>query len=408
MPRKKRNHNAPFFRTADGWWYAQLTINGARTQKKLIKGFENNDEAYRLYHTEKAQAHQPAVPTPSASPPLVLQVIDDYLSWCRERKAEATYVWYFGFLQDFARHLAREVDPKLAVDARLPLHVDQWTFTHRGWSQTTKRGAMLTVQRVFRWAERRLKIPSPLVGMEKPAAESREVFLTAEQFHDVLTLTRDPNFADLLQFLWNTGARPQEAFRAEDSHFDGTKITFPIKQAKGKKKARVIYLNDKTLAIVKRRIAAQGPGPIFRHCRGGRWNKNNVNVRSRRLRVAFGRRKMRELNLPPVSPEDIAKLAAHLPSHRIVQGKKRPKTSKELLAEARQKLRDAQARKYGPKYCLYHLRHSFATLALLRGVDPVTLSHLMGHSDLKMITKVYVHLAQNDGHLLDALTKATG
>ena len=39
------------------------------------------------------------------------------------------------------------------------------------------------------------------------------------------------------------------------------------------------------------------------------------------------------------------------------------------------------------------LRHTFATLYLVNGGDPVSLQHILGHESLE-ITKVYLHLAQ--------------
>lgn len=44
------------------------------------------------------------------------------------------------------------------------------------------------------------------------------------------------------------------------------------------------------------------------------------------------------------------------------------------------------------------LRHSFATEALRRGMNPVQLSQLLGHSGLRMIESVYSHLNADDGY----------
>jgi integrase len=49
------------------------------------------------------------------------------------------------------------------------------------------------------------------------------------------------------------------------------------------------------------------------------------------------------------------------------------------------------------------LRHSFATWALTRGMNPLTLAQILGHSSLVMIHKVYAHLSPSDTY--DALIK---
>jgi len=60
-----------------------------------------------------------------------------------------------------------------------------------------------------------------------------------------------------------------------------------------------------------------------------------------------------------------------------------------------------------PKRVYPHLlRHSFATWAITRGVDPITLARILGHSSLAMIQQHYSHLKPSDMHqaLLQALT----
>ena len=61
-----------------------------------------------------------------------------------------------------------------------------------------------------------------------------------------------------------------------------------------------------------------------------------------------------------------------------------------------------------PNYSLYALRHSWATHALERGVDPLTVAILMGHRDPSMLAKVYQHLSLNPEHLRSQLEKAVG
>jgi integrase len=64
--------------------------------------------------------------------------------------------------------------------------------------------------------------------------------------------------------------------------------------------------------------------------------------------------------------------------------------------------------KLGFQVCAYTIRHTWATEALERGVDPISLAILMGHKDTTMVAKVYQHLAQNRKHLREQLRRATG
>lgn len=66
----------------------------------------------------------------------------------------------------------------------------------------------------------------------------------------------------------------------------------------------------------------------------------------------------------------------------------------------------APARVLGPRYSLYALRHSWATNALERGIDALTVAVLMGHSDPSTLARVYQHLSHNPKHLLEQARRA--
>ena len=66
------------------------------------------------------------------------------------------------------------------------------------------------------------------------------------------------------------------------------------------------------------------------------------------------------------------------------------------LAELTQK----RAVRVATRYCLYALRHSWATHALQTGLDGLTVAVLLGHADPSTLTRVYQHLAHNPEHLL--------
>src|SRR5947208_678008 len=55
--------------------------------------------------------------------------------------------------------------------------------------------------------------------------------------------------------------------------------------------------------------------------------------------------------------------------------------------------------------CAYLARHGFGTRAILNGVNPSVVAELMGHNSLEMVSKVYVHLADEHAHLKAAVEK---
>lgn len=44
-----------------------------------------------------------------------------------------------------------------------------------------------------------------------------------------------------------------------------------------------------------------------------------------------------------------------------------------------------------PQLSVHELRHTRATLWIAQGIDPYLVARLLGHSDLKMLTKIYDH-----------------
>ena len=50
------------------------------------------------------------------------------------------------------------------------------------------------------------------------------------------------------------------------------------------------------------------------------------------------------------------------------------------------------------------MRHTFATWAPTRGMNPLTMAQILGHNSLAMIQNVYAHLTPSDSY--EALLKA--
>jgi integrase len=53
----------------------------------------------------------------------------------------------------------------------------------------------------------------------------------------------------------------------------------------------------------------------------------------------------------------------------------------------------------GLHVCAYAIRHTYISDALIAGVDPVTLSRIVGHADLKMIQTIYAKVEMRADHM---------
>lgn len=84
---------------------------------------------------------------------------------------------------------------------------------------------------------------------------------------------------------------------------------------------------------------------------------------------------------------------------------KAPLSEASLRWQAMQSLANTAARKKAPRFNLYAYRHSFAHRKLSEGTDSLVLATLMGHSDVKMLQRVYAHIHQNQDFLLAQLNK---
>jgi len=124
---------------------------------------------------------------------------------------------------------------------------------------------------------------------------------------------------------------------------------FPADESKGQREPRVVQLTDRAFEICQRLALKHPEGPLFRNSEGRPWTRYSLHCRFSRL-----------------------------------------------------------SKKLGFPVCAYAIRHTFATDAITRGVDLVTISLLMGHADLKMLSRVYQHVQKRSGHMRAALKRAVG
>jgi integrase len=230
------------------------------------------------------------------------------------------------------------------------------TDTDKPTTNNYRRNLIRAVKAAFKWQEEQNpKCPSPVRSVKVPKSLPRDVELTSDQFDRLAARaarSRDGGaLLDLITVMRETGCRPQEVRRVEARHLDRANPCwdFPAAESKGQEHRRVVLLTDKAFAICQRLALKHPDGPIFRTSRGNQW------------------------------------------THRLLSYR---------LYKLSQRL--------GFPVCPYAIRHLWATEAITRGVDLLTIATIMGHRNLKMLSEVYSHINKRSDHLRAGLKQAVG
>ncbi len=339
-----------FFRKFDGWWYAQLTIDGGRVQRKLVKGQENEKKAEEEYIKLRATllngGDVPAAPVSDVS---VAEVIDRFLDHSKANHKPATFQNYSIYLIPFAKAHGRTRSSDLK-----PLHATGW-MDKKAMKRGARRAFVTAAKRAFAWAEEQgLIAESPLRKLKKPKGRRRQRTVTAEERQQILAAIRDKRFRDFVFAMQETGCRPGEvaAVTAEDVDLDRGIWKLGDHKTEGKTgEARVVFLTPAMVDLSRKLIDKFPDGPLFRGWGSKPYSVNAVRCRFRRLR-------------------------AKLPQLKGVVA-----------------------------YCY---RHTFCTDALERGVPVADVAELLGHRSTDMVMRHYSHLRDRQAHLRAAATKAAG
>ena len=145
----------------------------------------------------------------------VLELIAEFLEYSKRVNKASTYENYKNHLHSFYKSIGT-----IRIGSLKPFHVERWLakrYPHTS-NGSTINGAMRSVQRVMNWARKSGRIPkSPLEGMEKPQATTRDVYLMPEQFARLIAAITDQEFLDIVTSLRETGCRPLEARQRRSS-----------------------------------------------------------------------------------------------------------------------------------------------------------------------------------------------
>ncbi|MBS0264883.1 MAG: hypothetical protein JSS02_23305 [Planctomycetes bacterium] len=169
-------------------------------------------------------------------------------------------------------------------------HVDEWLSYHPTWGPGGKRTRLQTLKRAFNFAvERSLIAKSPLKGYKIPRGVSRVTYLTPEQ-EQALRAAASPAFEEALQVCIRTGARFGIEFaklerRHVKDHGDRMEWKFKPTETKNKRERVVRIVDPAVLAIVRRRLAENPTGPLFRNEKGNPWTAAMLSNNFRRAKA---------------------------------------------------------------------------------------------------------------------------
>jgi integrase len=341
-----RRSTGPWFRDGRGWFVTigkkQFKVAGPAATRQKAI-----DEWHKFMSKPRASEFTDAAPPGEIS---AKEVADRYLIWAKRNRAEATSDLAERYLKPWADALPSDL---LAERVR-PFDASEWidvAYKRPG----ARRAAYRAVKAAWRWADESGLIDrNPLRGLKTPAGGRREDVLTPDEWKLALRAA-GVAMRRLMRVARWTGMRAQEVIRVEARHIDRKtrEIKFPRSEEKKKRQVRIVIVVGKAWKIVEAAAKRHPKGPILRNEDRKPWTKNAAVCNMRRIRERLAR------DNTPI-----------------------------------------------PGLCLTTLRHTYATDAIERGVDVITLAELMGHKDAKMLAEVYAKVGQRREHMRDAAEKA--
>lgn len=241
--------------------------------------------------------------------------------------------------------------------------VERWMAAERTrngktyrWGLARKREAGQAVLRVYRTACNRSWVPmNDILNLRFEAPEPRDTLVTRDIHEQMVrgceARSESRAFKTFLIALWHSGSRPIAIRTVTAQHLDANgDWVFSSHKTKKKTRRKLVVRTSPCLATLTRILAYHRPtGPLFLSSRGEAWKKDAVTRRITRMRARL-------------------KIEAY--------------------------------------FTAYSYRHTFATDALLNGLNPSTVAELLGHSSAETVMRVYSHIGKHNEPMKQAANKA--
>lgn len=221
------------------------------------------------------------------------KVVNRYLEFVESSdRKETTLRHYRGRIKEIKKRLGdRRIEDLTLEEVEAALVKANQFKDGRPKAPDTRRGNVIVLQQVFKFAVRRGYLAEPLFDkLERPRTRHRERIPTDEE-NAAIEAAADPEFRTIFRALRQCGARPGELARAQIENWDRESRLLVLKDHKTATKTgkpREIGVGDKLEALFLEAMAGRQSGPIFLDRRGKPWTTQKLSAIYRRLRKSAG------------------------------------------------------------------------------------------------------------------------
>lgn len=337
------------YRRGKIWWYS-FEFEGRRIQES--SGLTNRTAALRTEAKRKADLlDRRAGFTRRKLPPKFEEFVSVFLVWSKQQHRPKTYELHDNNCKSLKRYFEGkwldEITPGMVEDFKLArVQEKRWgEEKERAISGVTVNRALATLRLLFNYAERcGYQVPNPVKGVEF-YKEPRHIRVISLEEEIAYFAAASQPLKDISRIILETGMRPDEVFRIEFTNVDFSQRSIFNTFGKTPAARRKLTMTNEVYSVLKRRAVSD------------------------KSRYAFP---------SPASPDrPIARV------HKAHYG-----------AVDRAGIK--------PRFILYDLRHTYASRAVMAGVDLPTLAALLGHTNIQMSMR-YVHPAEE--HKKEAVGK---
>jgi len=337
------------YRRGRTWWYV-FEFEGRKIQQS--SGFRNKTAAVRAEAKRRTDLlERRAGFTKLKQAPKFEEFVEQFLKWSEQQHRPKTHELHSGnckALKKFFRgKWLDEITQGMVEDFKLT-RIQQKRWGERdeiAVSGVTVNRALSTLRLIYNYAERcGFRVSNPVKHVVFFRETGRTRIISAQEERAYLAATSQP-LRDIARTMLDTGMRPEEVFRIETANLDFVQRTILNPFGKTAAARRKLTMTDEVWSILKARVVSSKGPYVFS------------------------------------SPDKFEKPIGSV-----------------------RKAHDAAIRraKVMPRFRLYDLRHTYASRAVMAGVDLPTLAALLGHTSVQM-TMRYVHPAEE--HKREATAK---